>query len=115
MPSSGAVEITFHGAAYCSSSTIADSVVDLTSQIVTSTTAAVNVNGPGGLRHAVTLKDESDHALNSSTTFNLASTRVIRYPSGGSKSVFFKFERLRMDTGTRCYIYNATFSAVFVP
>ena len=115
LPSAGTAEVTFHGSAVCSSSESTDRVVDLASQIVTTPTAAVNANGPGGLRHALVLKDEVEHDFSSSDTFNLASTRVITYTSGGNKAVYFKMARSRMDARTACTIYNATFSVTFIP
>ena len=48
-------------------------------------------------------------------SFNLASTRVQSITSAGKKNYFFKIARLRMDPGTSCLVYSATFSVVFVP
>jgi hypothetical protein len=62
------------------------------------------------LRHAVVLKDSTNNTLNSSDSFNLGSTRTITYSSGGNKTVRFMLTKLKTDTGTECFIYNAVFS-----
>lgn len=116
VPRPGRVQLTFHGSLYCGSSgTPADKVIDLASQIVTGGNQVPSVSGPGGLRLATVLKDESDHAFDTSTTFSLNSVRVINYPAAGNQTVFFRIARLRMDTGTICHAYNAAFSAVITP
>jgi hypothetical protein len=109
LPSAADVVVTFHGSLYCVNDTGAGGqVIDLVSQITTGGGSA-DVNGPGGLRHAAVL------AGTTSDSFNLTSTRVISYPSGGSKTIHFKIARLRMDYETACYVYNAAFTVLITP
>jgi len=112
-PSAGEALVTFHGSLYCASGfTTTNSVVDVVSQIVPGTTDAPAISGPGGLRHAIVLTASS---AGTSDTFNLASTRVVNITAPGNTTFSFKMARLRMDTGTQCYVYNAAFTVVFTP
>ena len=108
-PGPGRALATFHGTAYCASNTTGRVVIDLTTQIVPTLGADVQAHGPGGLRHVSVLENEGQ------TTFNFASTRVLAYPNGGTKTVVFKLLRARMDAFTQCYIYNAAFSVTYTP
>lgn len=115
-PGPGTAQVTFHGTADCGIvASNVDEGLDLVSQIVTQASAPASLTGPGGLRHSVVFKDSPEHVLGGIQTFNLASTRVIKYRNGGRKEVFFKIERLAMDTTTVCSIWNAVFSVVYVP
>lgn len=112
-PSKGTGILTFNGSMSCSSfNTETSAVVDLASQIVTNVNAAASVSGPGGLRHGVRILPDS---LGNSDSFNLASTRTIRFAAAGPKTFYFKLTSLRMDALTSCYVYNAAFSMSFAP
>lgn len=113
-PAAGTALAVFNGTLYCASTTIADTVVDFVAQIVENAGAAVDANGPGGMRVATVFKDEADHAFDASTTFNLSSSRAFPVSAGVNK-VHFKLARLRMDAGTSCTVYSATFSVVTAP
>ena len=84
----------------------AKKVVDIVGQIVPISTATANHSGPGGLRYNVTL-DEWAGNIRGSDTFNLASTRVFANTAAGTKYVYFKLRKLRMDPNTQCWVYNA--------
>jgi hypothetical protein len=112
-PSAGTAQVTFHGSMYCANSGSTTEVVDVVTQIVTRGTALPDWNGPGGLRLAQTI--ESNTPFNKSDTFNLASTRVVPIPSAGVTKFFFKMTPLRVDDHIICFVFNATFSVVFVP
>ncbi|MGD9509350.1 MAG: hypothetical protein AB7I59_17975 [Geminicoccaceae bacterium] len=109
-PSKGTAQVSFHGSLLCAADLTAGSkVVDLVTQIVNSTTATASPSGPGGLRQALVIPP------NTSDTLNLASTRVFTFNSAGSQIYRYRVRPLRIDSGANCYIYNATFSVVFVP
>jgi hypothetical protein len=114
-PGAGTASVSFHGSIFCTSSSATDDVVDLVMQIVPRGNQAPAANGPGGLRLATVLKDEVDHSFDSSTSFNLASTRVFNVDGAGRQNYHFKIERLRMDPTTNCFVYNAVFTVIFVP
>jgi hypothetical protein len=112
-PSIGTAEVTFHGSLFCAVSSTFNSRMDLVSQIVNAASLTPDLTKPGSLRHAAGLVVNVTHQW--STTFNLASTRTFAITSAGSKSYYFKIARLLQDAGMTCYVYNATFSIVFVP
>ena len=114
-PSAGTAQVTFHGSMYCSNadSNPGNGVIDIASQIVDDPNAAADAVGPGGLRHAARLMPNTGAA--NSTTFNLASTRVFTIGGAGVKSYRFKMTKVTMNTGTVCFVYNASFSVVFIP
>jgi hypothetical protein len=113
-PSAGTASVSFHGTLYCgnSGSDGNSRVVDVVSQIVDRSIRVPDVNGPGGLRHAIVLfgwnKGTSD-------SFSLASTRNFTITAPGTQAYFFKMQQLRMDASTVCYVYNATFTVIFIP
>jgi hypothetical protein len=111
LPSAKTVLVMFHGSLVCAEGglPIEDKVVDVATQIRTDTLAA-DANGPGGLRHAVVLKDTLDNINRTTDTFNLGSIRAITFPSSGSKTVRLMLTRLRMDPTTSCLVYNAAFT-----
>jgi hypothetical protein len=113
LPGPGQVLVTFHGSLLCDyfGNEIDFAVVDLASQIVTTTEEVPSFNGPGGLRHAITLL--LPPGISTTDTFNLASSRIIDYTTGGPQTVFFKITKLRMDAQTQCTVYNATFSVAY--
>jgi hypothetical protein len=114
LPRAGRAEVTFHGTMTCTNSSGSEVYFDLGTQIVGSATADVIENGPGGLRHAANLEPPGG-TITPAVTFNLASNRIIAYPSGGRKTLYFKIEKLRMDAATSCKVYNAVFSVEFDP
>jgi len=107
-PSKGKAEVTFHGSLYCAN---ADNgkTVDFTTQITTANESAARAAGPGGMRQAETFTN------NQSTTFNLASTRVLTLTKAGNVTVDFRAKSNRFDAGITCFLYNAAFSVNFVP
>ena len=110
LPGRGVASISFTGSLVCSNSGANDSrVVDFATQITTGINQPADLTGSGALRHAAVLRS------NTSDTFNLATTRVITYASGGSKSVHFRLDRLRQDAETSCIVYDAAFTVVYVP
>lgn len=112
-PSKGTGILTFNGSMSCSSfNTETSAVVDLASQIVTNVNAAASISGPGGLRHGILILPNPSGNTDS---FNLASTRTIKFATAGPKTFFFKLTALRMDALTSCYVYNAAFSMSFAP
>ena len=116
-PAGSTAQVTFHGSILCAVSPVVPSgkkVVDLTSQIVPTSATAVNHNGRGGLRYNVTL-DEFAGSIRGTDTFNLASTSDFYYAAAGTKYVYFKLAKLRMDSATICYVYNAAFSVIVTP
>jgi hypothetical protein len=120
VPAAGATAIiTFNGTMQCAANgPFADEfhdVIDLASQIVTTPNAIPAYTGPGGQRYAMRLHFGNPDSNTPSTTVNLATTRTIRYNSGGAKSVFYKFNRLRMDSGTRCNVFAAAFTVLITP
>lgn len=114
-PSKGTAAVSFHGSLVCSNGAIADKVVDFATQIVTSAGAVPVVNGPGALRLAMVLKDSPEHALATTDSFSLASTRVFGIAAAGVRTFYFKIASLRMDASTFCLVYDATFTVQFVP
>jgi hypothetical protein len=113
VPSAGRALLTFNKTLYCRYNDATSSVVDLVSQIVTDVNAVPDVEDSEGLHHAIVLAPPNPSAT--SDSFNLASTREVRFAAAGTKTLYFKLAFRRMDPGTRCFVYNAAFSAVFVP
>lgn len=114
-PSAGNASVSFHGSLYCAN-TPGDGnsrVVDVVSQIVDRKTRVPDVNGPGGLRHAIVLFGMNGKGT--SDSFSLASTRNFAIPAAGSYAYYFKIQKQRMDAGTECFVYNATFTVLFIP
>lgn len=117
VPGPGRAVVSFHGAMFCGGGfNSAGEVIDLVSQIVSNAGTVPSLTGPGALRHATRLaSSNATGGYGLSTTFNLASTRVFALPSAGTRTVYFKLDRLRMDASTDCTVYNAAFTVVFVP
>lgn len=117
-PSAGTAAVKFHGSLLCNNDFFRPAVTDVVSQIVTDANAEPNMNGPGGLRHAIVFTagpDPFGGGMDKADTFNLDSTRVVPIDGPGIWPFHFKIARLRMDGGTFCYVYNAAFTVVFVP
>jgi hypothetical protein len=116
LPRASSVQATLHGTLYCglrgSFGSEDSKVIDLVSQILTDD-GAVSVNGPGALRHVGV--PYVGFNTTQSMSFNLASTRVINYTSGGNKTLRFKISKSRMDSQTVCFVYHAAFSVVYTP
>jgi hypothetical protein len=114
IPGPGDVSFTLTGDLLCSSDDTANSaVIDLVSQIVTTANAVPSLSGAGALRLGGRLVPKNPAAY--STTWSLASTRVVHYTSGGTKTVFLRIDSLRMDPDTSCLAYDSGFSLVYVP
>lgn len=112
-PSKGTGILTFNGSMSCSNlNGTTSAVVDLVSQIVTNVNATATVSESSGLRHAVRLLPDPS---GNSDSFNLASTRAIKFTAADTKTFFFKLTPLRMDAFTRCFVYNAAFTMSFAP
>ena len=109
LPSAKTVSVQFNGSMLCTNNALKDAVVDLASQIRTDTNKA-DANGSGGQRYSMVLKDSPDHIFNTTFTLNMASTRVISFSSGGSKTVRLMLTPGRMDPDTSCGVLNATLS-----
>jgi hypothetical protein len=117
-PSAGTAAVKFHGSLICNNDFFRPAVSDVVSQIVTDAATVPDVNGPGGLRHAIVFTAGPDPffgGMDKADTFNLNSTRVVSIAGPGVQQFHFKIARLRMDGGTFCYVYNAAFTIVFVP
>ena len=110
----GVAVATFHGSLNCTNTGFSRATIDLVTQIVDVPSAAALPTGPGGLRHQTLLPPQSS-GVNSTVTFNLASTRAFTITTLGARTINFKLRELRMDAGTICYLYNAVFTVTFVP
>jgi hypothetical protein len=113
-PKAGTAQVTFHGSLHCGSSVTTTFVrFDLVSQIVDRTNAVPDLSKAGSLRHAA-----SYTSINTferwSNSFSLASTRVFTISAAGTQRYYFKIERLLQDAIVFCFVYNATFSIVFI-
>jgi hypothetical protein len=106
-PSAGKASVNFNGSMLCAG--LNAFTVSFDSQIVAVNTDVANAGGPGGLKHTATL------AAGSTVTMNLASSRFFQIASAGVQNYFFKITKGTMDPNTQCFIYNATFTVVFVP
>lgn len=106
----GRAEVSLQGSMLCSSVASTPAVVDVVTQITTVQAGEPVINGPGGARHAAVLINTAD---GTTTSFNLASRRVMFVPPGQSV-VNFNVQQLRMDAGTSCIFYNLAFSVVYV-
>ena len=57
-PAKSTAQVTFHGSLLCTAiAADSEKVVDIAGQIVGAPSSLVNQNGPGGLRHSVTLDE----------------------------------------------------------
>ena len=109
-PSKGRAAVSFHGSVVCGAgNTAGNKVVDLVTQITNSSNAIASPRGPGGLRQATVL------APITSQTLNLASTRVVTFQAAGTQTFRLRVRPLRIDADTNCFIYNATFTVIFIP
>jgi hypothetical protein len=113
-PSAGNASVSFHGTLYCANNAGEGNsrVVDVVSQIVDRSGRVPDVNGPSGLRHAIVLVGMTK---GTSDTFSLASTRNFAIVGPGIQTYYFKMQQLRMDADTKCYVFNATFTVIFIP
>lgn len=114
IPGPGKLQVTFNGSLACVNETAAEAVVDLNSQIVTKSKSGVNATGAGGLRLAVVVQPKDATGYDSAEAFSLVSKRVISVGGAGTKTIYMKVHRSRMDAGTHCYSYNHAFSVLFV-
>jgi hypothetical protein len=115
-PSKGTAMVQFHGTAVCENGGgVADGgLVIFRSQIVDEPDAVPDSHGPGGLWHGARMLPQQTLA-SGRVTFNLASTRTFAIPAAGTKSFRFRIARVNMSTDTYCFIYNASFTVVFIP
>ena len=111
-PGPGTASVTFHGSMVCSNTGDDSRVVDLVSQIVPRPTDVPDASGPGGLRHAIVMFSRT---AGTSDSFSLASTRDFTVKQAGRQTFYFKLAKLRMDANTSCFVFNATFTVLFVP
>ncbi|MPZ56692.1 MAG: hypothetical protein GEU91_09400 [Rhizobiales bacterium] len=114
-PKAGTAQVTFHGSLYCgiSTNTTTFARIDLVSQIVDRKNAVPDLSKAGSLRHAAGYTSNNTfHGW--STSFSLASTRVFTISAAGTQRYYFKIERLLQDANVTCYVYNATFTIVFI-
>lgn len=114
LPGAKTVLAAFHGSLVCTNAAAVDNLVIVESQIVTGN-GPVNATGPGALSQAAALSPQLADGNPSFATFNLASTRVIDYSSGGAKTIRLKIRQVIVPTGVTCYPYNSSFSATVTP
>lgn len=117
MPAAGHVVVNFNGSLYCGASgvTPGDRVIDLYSAIAQNATSVPTLAADSTTRIAHVLKDEADHTFDPSTSFNLSTTRAIKYTSGGTKTVYFLMSRARQDAGVVCTVYGGSFTVIRTP
>lgn len=118
MPAAGTAVVMFDGTMHCVVNSNAQNVnvVDLGTQIVPNAATVADYMGPGGNRYAMRLHHLTDvGTFGPSTTFNLAATRTFKYNAGGKKDVFYKINKLRMDSATACSILAASFTVLILP
>ena len=101
--------IAFEGSMSCFEVASNQVTIDLATQISPSPDRAPDFNGPGALRHRATLGD-----LGTRVTFNLASSRVRPFPTGGNQTVHFRLGGT-VPNFTSCEIYNAAFTVTLTP
>lgn len=117
-PAGATAVVMFDGTMQCvvQSNVSTLNVVDLAAQIVTNASGVADYTGPGGARYSMRLNFGTDLlAPGPSTTFNLAATRSIKFVEAGNKTVYYKFNRLRMDTSTVCSVTAASFTVIITP
>jgi hypothetical protein len=120
LPARGDVQINFDGSMQCvNRSTLNDQsrgVVDLSAQIVgTSTTTAV-YTGPSGQRINMRLPPAAGGFREDvSTNINLHTSRSVTYSTAGVKNVYYKFTANRLDQDVNCFILSGAFSLVYLP
>jgi hypothetical protein len=107
----GNAMITFHGFMGCQAISGQSQKVDIDIQITRKADELADYNEPGGMMFLTRLGAQT----NSSTTFNLSSTRIVPVPSSGTVTVFLNVKPIAMDTGTLCVMSNLAFSALFIP
>ncbi|MPZ55035.1 MAG: hypothetical protein GEU91_00800 [Rhizobiales bacterium] len=121
-PKAGTAQVTFHGSLYCAGQATSFPLdgarmafVDFASQIVNKQNDVADFSKGGSLRHAAYfIRYDISSAFDWSTTFNLASTRVFQIDGAGTQRYYFKIARLLQNAGVTCYLYNATFTVVFI-
>ena len=75
---------------------------------------AADYTKPGGNRYAMRLKFGTG-LFGPSAAVNLAATRTVKYTEAGTKIVFYKMIGLRMDPGSSCSVYAASFTVLITP
>jgi hypothetical protein len=104
----GRALVTFHGEAYCVTSSDDARALDLVSQITTGATATPTANGPGGSRHAMVLLPEAhEHgAHRTGDSINFTSTRLVTIPAAGPVNLSFRIQKIRMDANIGCRFFS---------
>jgi hypothetical protein len=110
VPNNTLAAVSFEGSMRCAEVASAQTVVELTSQIVGAATTVPNFNGLSGLRHSAVLA-----ALGTTVSFNLASSRMILYVTGGNKTVHFRIGGEPLGDFISCTIHNAQFNVILLP
>jgi len=116
VPGRGSALVTFNGSLYCANKAVsARQVVDFLTDISDTTAGAISVADPGALRVAANLEPAKVAGSSTSTTFNLASSRVFQFSASGAKTFYMRIATQKMDASTTCYIYNDALTVTFVP
>ena len=116
VPGPGSALVTYNGSLYCANKAIsARRVVDFITEISDTTAGAISPADPGALRVAADLEPAKVASSSTSTTFNLASSRVFQLSAGGAKTFYMRIATQRMDASTTCYIYDDSLTVTFVP
>jgi hypothetical protein len=112
VPSPGRVLYLFNGSMICGTRgpTTARRTVHIITQIGTDPDVVPEEGDPGAVVHQVIFPASSDIVRQS---FNLSSTRGVRYMVSGEFPAFFKVRSLTRDVGTFCRFEQLSFSAVF--
>lgn len=112
-PGKGTARIQVGGSLFCINEDSARGTIDVDTAIVGSASAAARPDLPGGMKHRIVL-EPADGPNGSSDSFNLESTRVVEIDKSGKRTFHFRITPRQMGPGTYCYVYNPTFSVVFV-
>lgn len=109
----GVYELHFNGSLECKNTSASRAVVDLVSQINTDGEGTPSAAGQSGLRHAVVFDSRVPGKPPPRESFSLFSIRTLA-TAIPNQIVSFRLQRSRMDPGTRCRLFNNSFSSIFV-
>lgn len=117
MPVAGSALVNFQGMVQCYNPVSTVSVIDLVGQIVTTAAAVPDPTAPGGIHSSNVLPPFTNvpSATTYSLTTNFSTTRKLAYNTAGTKRVFFRIARARMDGGSKCRVFSAAFNVITVP
>jgi hypothetical protein len=107
-PAAGVAQVFFHGSMLCGHNGGPKKVVDVASTIFNTPYGAPSLFAASGLRHGLVLEPGSG-----TETFNLYSQRPFVISAAGPQTYYFKIVRMRMDAGSYCLVFNASFSVIF--